>query len=174
MPQADDAPSLNGRTPRSVWAINPKPFKEAHFATYPPALVEKCILSGTSEKGCCPECGSPWERVVERESISEYRPMTTGKAKKEILGNLARTTPQGRTCGTVKSTTTGHRPTCKCGKDPEPCTVLDPFFGSGTTGLVAEKLGRRWIGIELNPDYAAMAQERIDRETRQLRLALAV
>lgn len=53
---------------------------------------------------------------------------------------------------------------------PEGGAVLDPFFGTGTTGLVAYKLGRRWIGVELNPEYCAMARERIEAETRQLRL----
>lgn len=48
--------------------------------------------------------------------------------------------------------------------DVVPCTVLDPFFGSGTTGLVADRLQRNCIGIELNPEYAAMAERRIARE----------
>jgi hypothetical protein len=60
--------------------------------------------------------------------------------------------------------TLGFKPSCKCGYlDPMPCTVLDPFLGSGTTGLVAQKMGRRWIGIELNPEYAKMAQKRISQ-----------
>lgn len=40
-------------------------------------------------------------------------------------------------------------------------TVLDPFFGAGTTGLVAQKHGRNCVGIELNPDYIAIANERL-------------
>lgn len=80
-----------GRNSRNVWTITPQPFKGAHFATMPPALVEKCILAGS-------------------------RP---GDA------------------------------------------VLDPFFGAGTTGLVAQRLGRSCTGIELNPGYAEMARARI-------------
>ena len=53
---------------------------------------------------------------------------------------------------------------------PEGGTVLDPFFGAGTTGLEAYKLGRRWIGIELNPKYCDMARERIETETKQLKM----
>jgi hypothetical protein len=45
--------------------------------------------------------------------------------------------------------------------EPVPCTVLDPFFGAGTVGLVCEQLGRDWIGVELNPEYAKLAQDRI-------------
>ncbi|KKL10458.1 hypothetical protein LCGC14_2555630, partial [marine sediment metagenome] len=52
--------ATGSRNLRSVWAINPQPFPEAHFATFPERLVEPCIMAGTSEKGCCPECGAPW------------------------------------------------------------------------------------------------------------------
>src|SRR3954463_3150283 len=56
---------LKGRNRRIVWFGGTKPFKGAHFATCPPKLIEPCILAGTSEAGCCPECGTPWVRVVE-------------------------------------------------------------------------------------------------------------
>lgn len=79
------------RNKRSVWTVATQPFKEAHFATFPPALIEPCILAG------CPVDG----------------------------------------------------------------TVLDPFGGAGTTGLVADRHGRDAILIELNPEYAAMARRRI-------------
>jgi hypothetical protein len=65
--------------------------------------------------------------------------------------------------------TTGWRPICACGPpsykipdyDPIPCTVLDPFAGSGTVGVVAAKLGREFVLMELNPEYAAMAEARL-------------
>jgi len=56
--------------------------------------------------------------------------------------------------------TTGWRPGCECGGDPVPCTVLDPFGGSGTTGEVASGNGRRAVLVELNPEYAKLAQDR--------------
>ena len=56
-----------GRNKRSVWTIATQPYAKAHFATFPEALVLPCILAGTSEEGCCAECGAPWERVVERD-----------------------------------------------------------------------------------------------------------
>jgi len=81
----------SGRNKRTVWTVTTKPFKEAHFAVFPPDLIRPCILAG------CPKGG----------------------------------------------------------------TVLDPFFGAGTTGLVAKQEGRQYLGIELNPEYAEMAESRI-------------
>jgi DNA modification methylase len=92
---AEAAGEVSGkRNKRSVWNIPTAPYAEAHFATFPPALIEPCILAG------CPKGG----------------------------------------------------------------TVLDPFGGAGTTGLVADRLGRDAILIELNPEYAAMAERRIQND----------
>jgi site-specific DNA-methyltransferase (adenine-specific) len=52
-------------------------------------------------------------------------------------------------------------PACTCRVANEPAVVLDPFFGAGTTAIAAEQLGRDWLGIELNPDFAALAERRI-------------
>lgn len=52
-------------------------------------------------------------------------------------------------------------PACDCSPASEPGLVLDPFMGSGTTAVAAERLGRDWLGIELNPDFAAAARQRI-------------
>jgi len=64
----------------------------------------------------------------------------------------------------VESRTTGWRPGCECGGDPVPCTVLDPFSGAGTTGLVASRHGRRFIGVEIKPSYFEIAKRRIQDE----------
>jgi adenine-specific DNA methylase len=61
----------------------------------------------------------------------------------------------------ISTVTTGWRATCDHNAEPIPCLVLDPFAGSGTTLLVARKLGCRAVGIELNPEYAEMARKRI-------------
>lgn len=87
-----------GRNKRSVWTVSTKPFREAHFATFPPDLIKPCILAG------CPSGG----------------------------------------------------------------LVLDPFFGAGTTGLVAMKAGRHFIGIELNEEYIEIAKKRLNGEQMQL------
>ena len=82
------------RNRRSVWTVPTVPYSGAHFATFPPALIEPCILAGSR----------------------------TGDV------------------------------------------VIDPFFGSGTTGQVAQNLGRQWIGCELNEDYAPLQQERVAQQ----------
>ena len=82
---------IKGANLRSVWTIATRPYAEAHFATFPPEIPERCIKAG------CPKGG----------------------------------------------------------------TVLDPFFGAGTTGMVAMRLGREFIGIELNEKYCEMAKKRI-------------
>ena len=141
-----------GRNVRNVWTIATAPYSEAHFATFPPALAERCIRAGTSERGCCAACGAPWARVVERTAM--------------VIDRSERTHPMGRTraSGTVlepaTATTTGWAPSCACGADTVPATVLDPFAGAGTTLLVADRLQRDAIGIELNPAYTEMAMDR--------------
>jgi DNA modification methylase len=62
--------------------------------------------------------------------------------------------------GTARRTPLG--PTCSCGVASEAAIVLDPFFGAGSTALAARQLGRDWLGIELHPDYAALARERLN------------
>jgi 16S rRNA G966 N2-methylase RsmD len=61
----------------------------------------------------------------------------------------------------TETRTTGWQPTCICGGEPVPCTVLDPFCGSGTTGEAALRLGRKFIGVELNPKYVELARKRL-------------
>ena len=82
----------HGRNVRTVWEIPTRPYPEAHFATFPPALVEPCLQLGSQKNDL----------------------------------------------------------------------ILDPFIGSGTTGVVALKLERRFVGIELNPDYLLLAEGRLN------------
>ncbi len=87
----DQAFHPNGRNKRTVWSVPLGKFREAHFAVFPPKLIEPCILAGAPADG----------------------------------------------------------------------VVLDPFFGAGTVGLVATELGRRFVGIELNPEYVKLATRRL-------------
>ena len=95
-PEFKSATHPLGRNKRSVWTVATKPYKEAHFATYPPDLILPCVKTARPD-----------------------------------------------------------------------AVILDPFFGSGTTGLVAVQNGRRYIGIDLNPEYCNIAAKRIDSELQQ-------
>lgn len=97
-----DEQAAMGRNKRTVWNVATVPYSGAHFATFPPKLIEPCILAGTREGD----------------------------------------------------------------------TVLDPFNGSGTTGIVALKHDRKYIGIELNPEYVALTLPRLEAEQQQMKLAL--
>jgi DNA modification methylase len=152
------------RNARTVWTIATAPFPKAHFATFPLELPARCIRAGTSEEGCCPKCGAPWERLIEKEfqrqdDVSEANGIRGHAGQKPMdesssWGGVPR--------GSTHSTTIGWQTTCECEcPDTLPCTVLDPFSGAGTTGLAALRLGRDYIGIELNPEYAEMSKRRI-------------
>ena len=149
-----------GRNLRNVWHLGPEPYAEAHFATFPGEIPRRCILASTSERGCCPECGAPWERVTERNKLTRERPNELTKRNgADGTGNHCANTVAG-----VSVETTGWQPTCQhIHTETEPCTVLDIFSGSGTTVMVAVELGRKGIGLELNPEYAAMSKRRIKR-----------
>jgi DNA modification methylase len=146
------------RNKRSVWTIATQPYSGSHFATMPPELAETCIKAGTSEKGQCPHCGAPWARVVDVESrpnadncnsmYGGYRGVSGG------VGNDRR-----------ERTDRGWAPSCACpAHESVPQMVLDPFGGAGTTALVADRLQRDCTIIELNPEYAALARNRINDE----------
>lgn len=168
---------VSDRNKRSVWSVTTKSYSGAHFATFPPNLIEPCVLSGTSAHGCCQQCGAPWKRVLEKERVAT-RPGNKTKVGRVsddpgspyeghsgmIVGNRD---PQ-RHCTSTK--TVGWSPTCECffhedddAPEPIPCTVLDPFNGSGTTGEVARKCGCHYIGCELNPEYIALTKKRLQQ-----------
>lgn len=158
---AEDA--ARGRNLRSVWSLASHPYREAHFATFPPELARRCITAGTSERGCCTVCGAPWVREASRrfrpqEDVSKERGRRGAGAQKAMDQSNGW---QGLPRGTTEVTTTGWQPSCACGAGTIPCRVLDPFGGAGTTGLVARRLGRAVTLIELSPKYAELARRRI-------------
>jgi DNA modification methylase len=148
------------RNLRNVWTLSSEPFREAHFAVFPSEIPHRAIAAGTSERGCCAECGAPWERVVTTASCGQQLGSAVGR-EGELRNDSA--VRAGRV-GSVTSTTTGWQPACHCNAAVVPCRVLEPFAGSGTTLLEAIRMGRDVTGIELNPDYCRMIERRIERE----------
>ncbi len=146
------------RNKRSVWTVPAKGFDEAHFATFPVALIEPCILAGTSAHGNCAKCGKPWERVTDVAYENPGNRTTNGPRSTERRHETA-----GFEQRLEKRTeTTGWAPTCKCGTDEVvPATVLDVFAGAFTTSVVADRLGRNSIGIELNEEYVQIGIRRL-------------
>jgi hypothetical protein len=151
------------RNMRNVWHLGPQSFNQAHFATFPTTLVEPCIKAGTSEKGCCAACGAPYVRVTERveppavadSTLDRYGNGTAG-VHRNVGGQYQKWLDEN------PSQTIGWQPSCQCqAGNPIPCTILDPFGGAGTVGLVADRLGRNSILIELNEAYAKMARQRL-------------
>lgn len=147
------------RNKRDVWRVYSAPYKEAHFATFPPALVEPCIKAGTSAAGVCADCGAPIQRLIEKREVTDGRPKPSERRKVPGAVKDNWSSPGGGRC--LEVATIGWEPGCDCGAPSTEAVVLDPFAGAGTTGLVADRLGRSAILIELNPEYCEMARRRI-------------
>jgi hypothetical protein len=132
-------------------------------------LPETCIKASTSEKGCCPKCGTPWERIVKTEKSTEKfqehpsweNAYYTEKSGADSDHNRASVSELYADTFQKERKTVGWEPGCKCPPaEPIPCIVLDPFAGSGTTLAVARRLGRRSVGVELNPEYVKLIELR--------------
>lgn len=160
-----------GRNKRTVWTIATQPTPDAHFATFPEELIKPCILAGTSEKGCCSRCGAPWERQVERPPIPDSA-FNVARQTDDLNVKMSPLHRSGKASGQKMQDwldanpwkTVGWKPTCTCDAPVTRCTVLDPFFGSGTTALVARMNGCHAIGIELNPAYIKIAERRLAQD----------
>jgi DNA modification methylase len=151
--------------------VTPQAFREAHFATFPPGLIDPLIRAGCPER-CCSECGKPWVRVVTKgEPIEAGRAACgadasggyAGQATKDYAAAGAQNPSdvKRRILEGMRERHSAWEPGCKCDADVVPGTVLDPFFGAGTTGLVASRLRRDCIGIELDPKSVEIARARI-------------
>lgn len=166
---------LTTRNKRSVWSIATEPSADdsKHYAAFPTALVLPMIRAGTSEKGCCACCGAPWQRNMAKGDVQRARRCTTSNAS-HVPDARPHTAMRER--GYPRNghviATTGWSPGCACDAPIVPCTVLDCFLGSGTTALVADRLGRHCIGIELNEEYAAYAERRVREDAGQLFAAI--
>jgi DNA methylase len=272
--QAEKCSPDGSRNLRNVWTLGPEPYSEAHFATFPTEIPRRAILAGTSARGCCQTCLSPWERITERdkpksrkvvtdtppgqkphssfgvERVDSYPPTRAiswrqtckcdgidrrivasptgcrgGDDPSLVTGRAGMNRPRGDDEGQqpitrheqsqyaaqlkasprraemeaaagkpfahyLRTDDNGARPIpggflaewiekgwltkvevpdVVPGFEPIPCTVLDPFGGSGTTGSVAIELGRSAVLCELNDAYIPLIEKRTNI-TQGLRL----
>lgn len=147
------------RNKRDVWFLSSEAFPEAHFATFPQKLIEPCVLAGCPPMVCV-ECGEGWTRVVEV-SGGVIGQAWNNHRDDHVLGNRSVNAAKGGN-GYIRESK-GWEAGCQCGAATEPGIVLDMFMGSGTTALVATKLGRRFMGCDLNSDYVEMANRRLSK-----------
>lgn len=198
-----DEPKLDTRDGkrnlRSVWAITPRASgggSVRHFAVFPPELVEPCILAGTSERGVCSKCGTPWQRVTGRRceacdaavetqakacpACGHVRDWRKGREPSRALRanewsgpghgisrKLNSKTGKDTTIGSSQTESLGWRAGCSCAAPTIPALVLDPFGGRGTVAAVAFKHGRRSLYIDANPEYVGMAEAYIEKEVER-------
>ena len=195
-----------GRNKRDVWWVATQPFAGAHFAVFPEALIEPCVLAGCPESGKRCDCGEIIGTPLAHGGIDDptlttgragmnrprrdgegVRPITKGEQRN--YADQLRAAPHRSAMEAeagdafahyIRVDDSGARPIAPellrawldrgwirqspvgCEHPEEPAgLILDPFSGSGTVGVVALRHGRRFLGIELNPEYVTMAENRI-------------
>jgi site-specific DNA-methyltransferase (adenine-specific) len=124
-----------GKNPGDLWTIPTAVDRFGHQATFPEALIERPILATCPER-ICVQCDRAWTRPTRIRS----RRTNEGTLHTREVGELRR---------------------CDCFAPSRPGIVLDPFMGTGTTAVVAERLRRDWLGVELNPTFVKLAADRL-------------
>lgn len=164
-----------GRNKRAVWKITTKPFKEAHFAVYPEELCETPIKAGCPEF-ICNKCAKPRESIFEGTSNEAFN-IRVRDVKEDRIKHIDRIANEEEIENYEEGIThvgEGRKfkelTDCGCNVGFSSGIVLDPFFGAGTTGLVALKQNKKFIGIELNENYISIAKERLKPYLSQLKL----
>jgi DNA modification methylase len=125
----------NGKNPGDVWTVPTPADRLGHQATFPAGLIERPILATCPERTCV-QCDRAWTRPTRIRS----RRTNEGMRYTREVGELRR---------------------CDCFAPTRPGVVLDPFMGTGTTAVVAKRLRRDFLGIELNPAYVKLATDRL-------------
>ena len=142
---------------RDVWVVPTSArYPGSHSATFSQRLIEPCILAGTSEHGCCAECGRPYERLVVRiGGVTTDKQVDTNRDRSFDWSRNGKAGTRSTLDGTIAvKETVGWQRTCGCKTDEvTPAVVLDPFVGSGTTVVTALELGRIGVGIDLSESY---------------------
>ena len=133
-------------------SVKTQPSGVPHYATFPTTLVVPFVKASTSEMGSCAICHKPLERRVIIDGKQKTRWSETGNGPYR----------EGDTVNVYQ--TQGWEKTCKCDtQETTPCVVLDPFCGVSTTGIVANELGRRYVGIDLSTEYLKTGSERMEK-----------
>lgn len=162
----EDTPSPEqGRNLRNVWVIQKENFPGQHFATFPTKLASTIIKLGTSERGVCPTCLTPWTREVVKEAIPDEVQAQFEAARADTTSDTGREDGHTQRKPNFKRKVLGDAwvQGCECEpQTPIPATVCDPFNGSGRSGIAAKRLGRSYVGIDVNPDYCQMAEKAIE------------
>lgn len=155
-----------GRNCRSVWQIPPSSYRGAHFATFPEGLAEPCVLAGSSPTACG-VCGAPWRRVVSscRLKAGERAPSERRDPRERLRRGRGASRDWSDSRKVLnRRETVGWEPTCEHDDHGGRCTVIDPFAGAATTGIVAAHHGRDFLGVELSPPFARLGQRRLAAE----------
>ena len=149
------------RQKRSVWSYPVSRSGRDHYATYTIELINDCVASSVSEKGCCPKCRAPWKRKLKKIKVIRENSIRDVVKNDIFDGSIPKVNLQKEEY-IDKLISTGWEPTCKCEiKETIPCLVLDPFNGSGTTGVVAHLKSANYVGIDLNKKYIKLSRERL-------------
>jgi len=163
-PGEPNAFNINGKNPGDVWKIATQPFPESHFATFPEKLLEPMIKSSCPQ-WVCKKCGKARVRTIKHPEGYGGKGWHNHE-KDEVKGQRIYFKKQGLKEIPYQAQTIGWT-NCNCNAGWEAGIVLDPFMGAGTTGAVAKRLGRNYIGIELKEEYIKMAEKRIKKVSYQ-------
>jgi len=155
---------VKGRNKRAVWTIPTKPFPEAHFAVYPEKLIEPMIKAGCP-RYVCKKCGKARVKIYEKGRLISSSPdiPMVKKPRSEPQNKLIKQDLPKDPYGSLPKRELkeiGYTD-CGCNAGFEGGIVLDPFMGAGTTAVVAKKLGRNYLGIEIKQEYIDIANKRI-------------
>ena len=165
----------NGKNPGDFWSINTQPFPEAHFAVFPEKLCEKPILAGCPVE-VCKHCGMARARITKQGDLVPNDPKYTPRGQyhgKEVHPGM---TPSGKdkphpNFHYEKETIGWSDCQCEGENKYQPGIIIDPFGGSGTVSVKAEKLGRSSILIDIKKDYCEMAIKRLKTLVEQTDLS---
>jgi DNA modification methylase len=150
-----------GRNKRNMWDIPTSSNGYEHYAAYPEKLCETPILAGCPAQ-ICNKCGKAREKIYDKKfipqgdvsAVKNIKASNKGLDESNGWGDYPRGTNEVKEIGPTD---------CGCGAGFHPGTVLDPFAGTGTTGAVAKRLGRKSVLIELNPKYCQIIEKRIEK-----------